>query len=429
MSTSTERYLHPTEEVEVVVKSKPEQKAWWQAIGPGSIIAAAIVGPGTVTTVSVAGASYGFQVAWILVLACVIGFYLQKPVLKWTIATRTSVLEGIRDEINGVWAKFIFLLLWLGALAFQAGNFIGASMAMSLLAPDVSMTAWVTILSGMALLVAWIGKYKLLENINRTIIGLLVLTFCITALTSTPSLGQFLSSGFAFRVPEADFWIVLALVATIMVPNTLVALSGFTKKKYQNENHLNNTEKLKLSFIDLRVNFTITAIIALSILISAGTAIFGTGIVIESAGDMAMQLAPVAGQFAGIFFALGLFTAGFSSGLFNLTVQPMLFGEAFNASEDRTSKMNRGILVLTAIIPVLLVFFFGGAPVQLIITAQAVNGLILPLLAGTIFVLINKKDRMGTFKNSKAGNILYGSIVFVVFLLAVRVFVDIFGLI
>lgn len=313
---------------------KNNKQQWWKAWGPSAMIAAAIIGPGTVTTVSVAGADHGYKVAWVLVAACLIGYALNRPVITWTMATGTSMLEGTREEISSLWAKILFIGLWIGALAFQAGNFTGAALALKFVAPGVPMTFWVALLSALALVIAWIGVYKLIENINRTIIILLVVAFCITAITAIPEAGGFVPRGFTFQVPDNDFWLVLALVGTILVPNQFFSLSGFAKHKYKNEHHLGTKEKISLSYLDLKINFIMMAFIAVAILISAGTAIYGTGITIEDAGDMAVQLTPILGRFAGIFFALGLFVAGFSSGLFNLTVQPMLFGEAFNASEE-----------------------------------------------------------------------------------------------
>lgn len=402
------------------------KQPWWKAWGPSAMIAAAIVGPGTVTTVSVAGADHGYKVAWVLVIACLIGYVIQRPVIKWTIATNTSIFEGIRSEMSSLWAKILFIGLWIGALAFQAGNFIGGALALKLFLPNVPVTLWVALLSAMALVVAWIGVYKVLENVNRTIIILLVVAFCMTGISAIPKADGFLRSGFSFQVPGGDFMLVLALVATILVPNTLVSLSGFTKQKYENEPELEKKEKIFRSYMDLKINFIMMGIIALAILISAGTAIYGTGATIEGAGDMAAQLTPILGQFAGVFFALGLFAAGFSSGLFNLTVQPMLFGEAFNVSENPKSSLNRAIIVITAVIPIVLVFLFGGSPVQLIVTAQALNGLLLPLLAVTIFILTNKKQWMGDFKNSVLNNFIFILIIIIVFLLAIKVFVDLF---
>lgn len=87
---------------------------------------------------------------------------------------------------------------------------------------------------------------------------------------------------------------------------------------------------------------------------------------------------------------------------------------------------NRGLLALTAIIPVILVALFGKTPVQLIITAQALNGLLLPLITVTIFILSNKRKQMGDFRNSTLNNVILSLIIIIVIFLTVQVLVGLF---
>ncbi|KHF39408.1 Nramp family divalent metal transporter [Halalkalibacter okhensis] len=407
--------------------SSTDRRPWWQAWGPSAIVAAAIVGPGTITTVSVTGATYGYQGAWIIVLACFIAYFVQKPVIKWTIQTSTGAMEGVRNEIGKGWAIFLYIALLIGALAFQAGNFLGAAMALNFFAPNVSFVTWVALLSFGALAISLIGVYKLIENINRTIIVLMAAAFLITVIASGPSASEIATTGFSFQIPGGDYWLVLALIATTLPPNTVLALSAFTKRKYSQDHSISQEEKIRRGHADLRVNFIITAFITLSILICAGATLYGTGATVTSAGDMAGQLTPVLGQYAGILFALGLWAAGFSSGLFNLSVQPMLFGQAFGTSEDAKAHMNRGIMIATAILPVLIVFLFGQMPIELIISAQALNGLLLPIIVGFIWILSNKKGKLGFYKNTLVQNIRYGIILAIVSVLAVRVLLQLIG--
>lgn len=104
----------------------------------------------------------------------------------------------------------------------------------------------------------------------------------------------------------------------------------------------------------------------------------------------------------------------------------MLFGHAFKRSEDPSAKVNRMILIVTGMIPIALVWLFGGSPIELIISAQAINGLLLPILTVVLFILTNKKDRMGQFKNTTASNTINVLIIGLVTVLAVQVFMDFF---
>ncbi len=104
----------------------------------------------------------------------------------------------------------------------------------------------------------------------------------------------------------------------------------------------------------------------------------------------------------------------------------MLFGHAFKQSENPDAPVNRIILIITGLIPIALVWIFGGSPIELIISAQAINGLLLPVLTVVLYRLTNKKDRMGRFQNSASSNIITLFIIGLVTLLAIRVFISFF---
>ncbi|MFC4736243.1 Nramp family divalent metal transporter [Bacillus daqingensis] len=399
------------------------------SLGPSAIVAACIIGPGTVTTVSVAGASYGFQVMWVLVLACIAAYYFQRPVVKFTLQTGMSAMDGIRVYLGKKVSIPVYVALLLGAVAFQAGNFIGAALALNFFLPAVSIVGWVSILAFMALIIAWVGVYRLIENINRVIIGTMVGAFVLTVFVAGPSITDVATTGFSFNVPEANYWLILALIATTLPPNTALGLSAFIKRKYENNTTLSTEKKMQLSYFDLRTNLTIAAVIAVSILICAGSTIYLTGAEITGAGDMAYQLTPLLGQYAGVLFALGLFAAGFSSGLFNITVQPHLFGQATGTTESVKALPNRIMITIAAVLPIVVVFFFGGAPVEMIMTAQALNGLLLPIVVGAIWWLCTRRKELGDKANSLRENIAYGAVMLLVCGLAIRVYLDLFGII
>ncbi|MGV2620906.1 UNVERIFIED_CONTAM: Nramp family divalent metal transporter [Halobacillus marinus] len=400
-----------------------------KSLGPALIVAACIVGPGTVTTVSIAGASYGFQAMWILIIACLTAYYFQKPVVKFTIKTKMSAMDGIRLYMGKWWSGTIYFALLLGAIAFQAGNFTGAALALNFFLPSISILTWVAILAVSAIVVSWIGIYRLLENINRVFIGLMVLSFVLTVFLSGPDFEALVTTGFSFQVPDQNYWLVLALIATTLPPNTALGLSAFIKNKYKEEQTLSKAAQLKLAHFDLRTNLSIAAIISISILICAGTAIYGTGTEITSAADMAYQLTPLLGQYAGVLFSLGLWAAGFSSGLFNISVQPALFGQAFGKSEDTRTSTNRVLMLIAGITPIVVVMAFGQMPIQLIMGAQALNGLLLPMIVGSIWYICNKPGVLGSHLNTRGQNIMYGIVMLIVCFLTLKVLLSVTGLI
>ncbi|PTM59603.1 Nramp family divalent metal transporter [Desmospora activa] len=404
-------------------------KDYVKAIGPGVIIAAAIIGPGTVTTTSVAGATYGYEALWIVILACVVSYFYQEPAIRITLRKSTSLMEGVRQHVGKPASGFLLVALITGAVAFQAGNFTGAAMALNYFIPEITITAWALTMAISALVIAWLGVYTLLENINKVLIGLMVVAFVITGFVSGPSLGDLVSKGFSFRIPGGDYWMVLALLATTLPPNTVLGLSAFLKKKYATVADRIPSREIALSRFDLRFNMVITAFITGSIIICAGAVIHPQGIEITGAEDMAMQLTPLLGRFAGVSFALGLWAAGFSSGLYQASLAYILMNQAFGWPEDATALRSRIIMVVTSLVPVGIIALFDEMPIAVIVTAQALNGLALPLVAALIWLLSNKKDFLGDSVNNSRQNIIYGLIMLLVTFLALRVFLELFHVI
>lgn len=399
-----------------------------KAIGPAAIIAAAIIGPGTVTTASVLGATYRYESLWIVALACIFSYYFQEPAIRITVEKRISLLEGVREYIGKPASIFLYVAILFGGIAFQAGNFIGAGMALDYFLPGMSISMWALIMSLIALIIGWLGVYKIIENINIVLILLMVLSFVITAFVSGPSLGDLVTEGFSFSVPGGDYWLILALLATTMPPNIVLALSAFLKKKYEKSDQ-SSVMKLLLARFDLRLNMIVTALITAAIVICAGAVMYSQGIEVTSAHDMAKQLTPLLGRYAGVLFALGLWAAAISSGLYHISLQPLLMNQAVGLPEDYKATRSRIFMVIVSIVPVVIVSFFDKMPVAVIITAQALNGLALPFVVGLIWLLCNNKNFLQSGINNTRQNIIYGIIMIAVTFLAIRVFLQIFKII
>lgn len=400
-----------------------------RALGPGAMVAACILGPGSITTLSVAGAEYGFTLLWAVIAASVVAFCFQRPVIRFTLATGMSAMEGIRQRMGRKWAITLYVALLLGAVAFQAGNFTGAALALNFLLPSIPILAWVGLLALAALLMCWVGVYRLLENINRVIIGLIVLSFVLTLALAGPDPGEVAATGFSFQIPEGNYWLILALIATTLPPNTVLGLSAFIKRKYEGDTTTPMARRLALSRFDHTTNVVITGVVMVAILLCSAAALHPLGTGVSGAADMAGQLTPVLGQYAGILFSLGLWAAGFSSGLFNIAVQPPLLGEATGRNESARSSRNRGVMLLAALAPVVIVALFGSTPIELILTAQAINGLLLPAIVGSIWVLCNQRTLLGALSNTFKQNLVYGAVMLIVCLLALRVFLGMLGVI
>lgn len=404
-------------------EEKLRLKDYLKAMGPGAIMAAAIVGPGTVTTASQQGALYGYTSLWVLLAACLIAYFFQEPALRISIGCRESVMVGVRDHLSPGVAKFLWIVIFVGSIAFQAGNLSGASMALEYFMPGTSNLMWAILMSLIAFIVVILNRYKIIENINQVLVLMMVFAFVLTAFTSGPDIGDMVSEGFSFKIPGGNAVLAVSLLATTVTPNLVLGYSSFLRKKYPNS--LQPGKDIKLAKMDLGLNMFITFLITGAIIVCSATVIHPTGKEITSAADMAAQLVPLLGRFAGILFAVGLWAAAISSVLYQISIHNALFPTAFNVDDDPKAKHNLAIVAAVSIIPVILIAFFGRSPVQLIITAQALNGIALPMVCIICWILCNKKNLLGKYANNMRQNIVMGCVTLLTTVFAVNALVSV----
>lgn len=383
----------------------------FRSIGPAIIIAASIIGPGTVTTASSTGAQYGYGLLWCSVISAILAYILNEPGLRWTLKTRTTMLEGVRS-MNPILSKVTFVALFVGALAYQTGNYLGAAMAINLLIPALSIKGALVILAIFSVVIAFIGKYKVLENVNTALVALMMFAFLITMVASKPSLSG-IAQGMIPTIPDGGKLLVLGLIGTTVCPDIPFAMSSLAKKKW-----VNGTEDLRAAHKDLRFNMVATGVITCAVTVCAATNLFPRGITVSSAADMAQALTPVLGTYAFVLFAVRLWAAGFSSAVYMTSCIPPMMQEAFGLEEDPKSMSHRVCVILIAAFPILVTFAMGGTvPTVIIVAAQVLNTFILPLSVVLIAILANRRKILGEQASSVGQNIAMAIVAAVVILL------------
>jgi NRAMP (natural resistance-associated macrophage protein)-like metal ion transporter len=218
--------------------TQPEQELTLRGIrfGPGILVTAAFVGPGTITTASSAGASFGFALTWALVFSVIATIVLQEMAARLGLVTRAGLAEALRESFRSPWLGrgsviLVVAAVGLGNAAYEAGNIAGAALALASVTP-VNLASWsilITLLSGILLLV---GRYVLLERILIVLVLLMSLVFIATAWVVQPDLGQILSGLFQPSLPSGSILTAIALIGTTVVPYNLFLQANAVSEKW-----------------------------------------------------------------------------------------------------------------------------------------------------------------------------------------------------
>jgi len=370
-----------------------------------SILSAAFIGPGTITTAAKAGANFQFDLLWALVFSTIACLVLQEAAARLSIVSNKSLGTAIAEtfgQAKGGWMVFILIIgaIIIGSAAYQTGNLLGASEGILLLSNFTTLQVILVlgILAGFALL------FPSLQILARSLGFLVVLmgfAFITTAILIKPDTSAILSGSFIPQMPEGSGLLILGLIGTTVVPYNIFLGSGLTDK----------TQTIK------EMRFGISVAIILGGLTSMAVLIVGSSIDGEfTYAALGQTLGNKLGSWAVWFFGFGLFAAGFSSSITAPLASAITARDLFQHKNPKKWAQNGiyfkaiwGLVLITGI-------SFGLAgfkPIPAIIAAQALNGLILPFISIFLWFAINNSSLMGKNKNSKLQNILFGSIVWV----------------
>ncbi len=397
-------------------------KNWFKNSGPGTLVAAAFIGPGTVTLCTLAGVNFGFHLLWAMVLSIIATIVLQEMASRLGIISQKGLSEVIRSEIKHPIINKLILLLILSAIvvgnaSYEAGNISGGILGLETITGEFrivlgnySLNILSFVVGIIAFILLYIGNYKFLERVLVMLVLIMSLSFLITAFLTKPDIFNILKGALIPSFPEGSLLTILGLVGTTVVPYNLFLHASLVKEKWNNPKDLKEVRK------DTIVSIALGGLVSMAIIISASSIGLGE---ISSAADLAKSLAPLYGDFASYFLGIGLFAAGITSAITAPLAAAYVARGCFGWESDLKSKQFRAVWFLILLLGVVF-SSLGLKPIEIIKFAQVANGVLLPVVAGILLWMVNKKVVLGNYVNSKFQNILGFIILIITIFLGLR---------
>jgi manganese transport protein len=390
------------------------KKGGW---GPGFLVTAAFIGPGTVTTCTLAGAQFGFSLIWALVFATLATVILQEMAGRLALGSKMNLAEALRAYPRSSASGWGFILLTIAAItfgctAYEAGNIIGGSLGLQIIS-GLDRQVWGAIISAVAVIILSLKGYRIIEVILITLVFIMSAAFIGTAIIIKPDIIGILK-GTLPSFPANSLYLIIGLIGTTVVPYNLFLHSAAVKEKWKSKDALSSMRK------DLLVAIPVGGLISIAIVItSAGTlAGPGNGAGGMTAADFAGQLEPLFGRFAKILFGLGFFAAGMSSAITAPYAAAFATSGVFGWKGGKDSPKFR-LTWLAVILAGFAASITGFRPVGMIVFAQVANGLILPIAALFLLLVLNNRRSLGTLANNRTENILAVAAVAIVTILGI----------
>lgn len=396
--------------------------------GPGLIIAASFIGPGTITTAIVTGAGFGYALAWTIIFSILATIVLQEMAARLGIGARIGLGEAMRRTFSNPILRVLMVILvvaaiGIGGAAYAGGDTTGTALAVSTVVPlDHRIIVALIIVAIFGLLIT--GSYQVVEKVLMVMVGILTLLFVITAVVVRPPLGELLTGMVVPTIPAGALLTAIALIGTTVVPYNVFLHANLVQ---ENWGGAPEGEAIREARIDTVSSIALGGVITLAVMATAFGSMYTQGMAAETGADMARALEPLLGPAAPWVFALGLFCAGFTSALAGPLGAAYAITGVLGLSTSMRSWPFRAVWITVLLIGAAIALT-GIEPVSIIVVAQAANGLLLPIIAVFLLITMNNRRMLGRHANGVLSNVIGAIITLVVIGLAVYQLADLVGL-
>ena len=363
------------------------------AMGPGVVTAMAGNDAGGIATYSTVGAKFGFMSLWVIPVMCILLVVIQTTATRMGAVTGKGFSALIRERFGIRLTALAMLALLIGNVATTFSEFAGIASGMEIF----GVPRWISVPIAAAAVWGLIvgGSYKRVQNVFLAISCVFV-TYIVAAIIAQPNWNLALIHTV---VPEVSSGISFLSLTVAMVGTTIAPWMMF----FTQSNVVEKGVTLKDLFfqkIDAVTGAVVACIVAWFIIVTTGAVLFPEGIEITEAADAARALAPFAGEYAGALFAVGLVAASLLAACVLPLTTAFVICEAFGWEAGVSFKWKeapffKGIFTFVIAISAIIILIPSIDLMGIMLTAQFVNGVILPILLVFMALICTDKHMMG----------------------------------
>ena len=404
------------------VARRPRLVAYLAIIGPGVITAAAGNDAGGIATFASVGADYGYRLLWLLIPLTISLGIVQEMCARMGAVTGKGLSDLIREKFGVRWTAFVMLALLVANGGVTVSEFVGIAAALELLSvprfvsvPIAAMAIWWLIVK---------GTYQRVERVFLAM-SLVFLAYVVSAFVAHPPWLTVAREVVRphFDLSPAFLFTFVAVIGTTISPYMQVFIqSSVVEKGVRAENY-------RFTKIDVWVGTILAILVVFFIVISTAATLNVHGEHIESAAEAARALRPLAGPYAEMLFAIGLFGASMlAAGVLPLATAYSI-SEAFGfekgvSSSFREAPIFLGVFTFLVVLGATVAMIPGLSLIHVLIVTQVINGVLLPVVLIAVLKLVNNRELMGTHVNGPVYNIAAWLTTIIVSLLSIMVIIS-----
>lgn len=391
------------------------------AMGPGLLAAFAGNDAGGIATYSTTGARFGFGMLWTVPITCFLLIVVQETAARMGCATGKGFASLIRERFGIRRSAVAMLALIISNTTVTLSEFAGIASGMELFGVPIYVSVPVSALLVWMLTMG--GSYKRVEKVLLALAAVFV-TYIVAGFMAAPDWGAALAATFRPTISDDPTYvsILVANIGTTISPYMIFLVQASVVDKNLDESDLPAQRADNVS------GALLAEITTWFIIMTTGAVLFPAGVSVDSAQEAAAALVPLAGQYAGALFAVGLVGASLLAACVMPGITASAVCEAFGweRGADRSwseAPVYRGLITV--------IIFFSAAVVLVpnvnlfgvMMVAQVINGVLLPVLLLCMVYIASDRHVMGACANSRLWTILLWFTIVAVTALTVVMFV------
>jgi len=373
-------------------------------MGPGIVTAFADNDAGGVATYAAAGAKYGYGLLFTMFVATICLAIAQEISARTGAVTGRGLSDLIREIFGVKWTLFAMVVLLIANIGTTASEFSGIATSFEIFGVSKYISVPV-----MAFFIWWMvikGSYGRVEKLFLILCGTFA-SYVISGLIVDPPWGEVLKASLtpSFSGDAEFLMMAIGVIGTTITPwgqfyvQASVVDKGITAEEY------------KYTFWDVMIGAFFTWLIAFFIIVATAATLHVNGIAIETAGDAAMALQPLAGKYASYLFSFGLLGASLLAAFILPLSTAYAICEAFGFEHGvdhdyKDAPVFFSLYTALIVIGALLVLWPGLSLYSVMLTSQVINGVLLPPILIFMVLIASNKNIMGSYANSGWYNII-----------------------
>ena len=393
-------------------------------MGPGIITANVDNDAGGITTYSLAGSQFGYDLVWLFIPMIIALAIIQEMGVRMGVVSGKGLADLIREKVG---LKLTFVMM-IALLAANIGNILAEFSGIAVSSGIFGVPKFIAL--PIAALFVWLlvvkGTYKSVEKVFL-LASLVYLSYIVAGYLSQPNWAL---AAHNVIVPQislntAYITMVIGLVGTTIAPWMMFYIQSSVVEKGI------TLKNLKYSKIDAVLGAIVVNVVAFFIVIACAATINANGIQVNNVADVSTALAPLAGQYASLLFAFGFLNAS----LFAASILPLstayyvcesLGFEAGVSKSFREAPIFHGLYLGLIILAVIVIMMPNVPLLSILYLSQVANGILLPFLLILMLLIINDKSIMGEHVNSRLFNYIAWATVIIVMGLSISLVVTLF---